>query len=332
MMTSPWVRLARARRAPRRGRPRCRRLRASRPAAPSGRRRPRRSRSVRRGSVRCVVRRSRAGRRRVERQPRRRRIGGEGAHGLEPADLERAEALAQRRFERRLPAGLDVQPRPQALQRIEAVAGEPGLELAFGLHLLLQRAQRRRGGRRGRPACRSRRWPRPALRGARRRAPAPLAELVQRAPRRACALGFGRAAGAAQARRAVGVGRGQRLLLGREAFAPRRSSWRGCSSMLRLSAASTWICCCTPPTMRALLVARGLRRAQRVFERRQSASPCSSALRRERVALRRRPRRSARRCCSSSACACGLALGPLRVLRAQLGEALLDAAARPSTT
>ena len=52
------------------------------------------------------------------------------------------DALAQRGFERRLPAGLDVDARPQALQAVEAVLGEPGLELAFGLHLFLQRAQR----------------------------------------------------------------------------------------------------------------------------------------------------------------------------------------------
>ena len=87
--------------------------------------------------------RDRAGRRRVERQPHRRRIGGERLHRLEPADLQRADALAQRGFERRFPAVLDVQASPQALQRIEAMLGQPRLQLAFDLHLLLQRALRR---------------------------------------------------------------------------------------------------------------------------------------------------------------------------------------------
>ncbi len=82
----------------------------------------------------------RAGRR-VERQPRRRRIVGEGAHRLDTADFERIEPLAQGGLERGFPAGLDVHLGPQALQAFEAVLGEPGLELAFGLHLLLQRAQ-----------------------------------------------------------------------------------------------------------------------------------------------------------------------------------------------
>jgi hypothetical protein len=73
--------------------------------------------------------RDRAGRRRVEREPHRRRIGGERLHRLEPADLQRADALAQRRFERRLPAVLDVQAGPQALQRIEAVRASHGFSL-----------------------------------------------------------------------------------------------------------------------------------------------------------------------------------------------------------
>ena len=81
-------------------------------------------------------------RQRVERELGRRRVGGEGAHGLEPADLERAHALAQRRLERGLPARFDVDLRPQPRQGVEAVLRQPGLELAFGLDLLLQRAQR----------------------------------------------------------------------------------------------------------------------------------------------------------------------------------------------
>lgn len=70
-----------------------------------------------------------------------RRVVGEGADHVEAADLERAQALAQRGFERVLPALLDVDAAPQALQAVEPVLGEPGRELAVGLDLLLQRAQ-----------------------------------------------------------------------------------------------------------------------------------------------------------------------------------------------
>jgi hypothetical protein len=84
------------------------------------------------------------GRRRgEERQPRWRRIGGEGADAVEPADLERAEALAQSRLERSLPPRLDPDSGPQADKRFEPVLGEPGLELVLDLDFLLQRLQRR---------------------------------------------------------------------------------------------------------------------------------------------------------------------------------------------
>jgi hypothetical protein len=43
------------------------------------------------------------------------------------------------------------------------------------------------------------------------------------------------------------VGRGQGVAVGAQALA-RASNWRLCSSMLRCSAASTWICCCTCTT------------------------------------------------------------------------------------
>ena len=82
-----------------------------------------------------------------ERHPGRRRIGGECAHRVEPADLERAQALAQRCLERRLPAGLDPDPAPQAGQRFEAVPGEPRLQLVFDLNLFLERLQRPEPGR-----------------------------------------------------------------------------------------------------------------------------------------------------------------------------------------
>ena len=74
----------------------------------------------------------------VEGQPGGRRILREGAHHVEPADFQRRHALAQRCFQRRLPAGFHVQAAPQALQAVQAVFGQPGLQLAVGLDLVLQ--------------------------------------------------------------------------------------------------------------------------------------------------------------------------------------------------
>ena len=84
----------------------------------------------------------RAGAGRIEGQPRRRRIGGEGAHRLQPADLQRVQPFAQRGFEHGFPAGLDMHAGPQALQPVETMLQQPRLELAAALHLLLQRTQR----------------------------------------------------------------------------------------------------------------------------------------------------------------------------------------------
>jgi hypothetical protein len=80
-------------------------------------------------------------RRGVEGQLGRRRVGRKGAHGVDAAHGQRVQALAQRGFQGRLPAGLDVQAGPQAGQAVQPVLRQPGLQLAFGLHLLLQRAQ-----------------------------------------------------------------------------------------------------------------------------------------------------------------------------------------------
>jgi len=90
---------------------------------------------------RLVAVRDGAVRQRVERQPGRWRVSGEGAHAVQPPHRQRVQPFAQRRFERAFPAGLDVDLRPQARQPRQAVALEPGLELAFGLHLVLQRTQ-----------------------------------------------------------------------------------------------------------------------------------------------------------------------------------------------
>jgi hypothetical protein len=93
---------------------------------------------ARQGAVRVVDRRRR---RRIERQPRRRRIGRERPHRVQATDRQRRQPLAQRRLERRLPARLDVDLPPQPRQPVESVPRQPRLQLALGLHLLLQCAQ-----------------------------------------------------------------------------------------------------------------------------------------------------------------------------------------------
>ena len=134
---------------------------------------------------RAMRRRNRRRRCREEREPRRWRIGRESAYRIEPADLERAEAFAQRRFESRLPAGLDADAAPQSLQRLEAVLGEPGLELVFDLDFFLQGLQARRAGRQARPGGAPRRSPRPAAtRRASSRTRQPLLPARAVAPRR----------------------------------------------------------------------------------------------------------------------------------------------------
>ena len=145
-----------------------------------------------------------------------------------------SEALAQRRLERRLPARLDVDPRPQARQRFEAVPGEPGLELAFGLDLLLQRAQRLEPGARGRRARRASSLTasccarRASSSAGTRSLPARAGGLRPHGAR----LGRGGALpGGVQPRR-VGAAPG-RLFFGDQAIAPALGLARACSSTLR---------------------------------------------------------------------------------------------------
>ena len=131
-----------------------------------------------------------------------------------------------------------------------------------------------------------------------------------------------RAARCSSARRCV-VGRGQRPALGAQALAPRARAARACSSTLRDSAASTWICCCTCADR-----CRAARCCATCAARTASSSAGSVAglllgLRRQHLGLLVGRRRSARRCASSSASSARAALVPLRVLRLQLGEALL---------
>ena len=82
----------------------------------------------------------------VKRQLGRWHVGSKRAHRVQAADLQGPHALAQRRLERSLPARLDVQPRPQALQVLQTVLGQPRFERALGLHLGLQRPQRLQPG------------------------------------------------------------------------------------------------------------------------------------------------------------------------------------------
>lgn len=74
-----------------------------------------------------------------KRQLGRRDVGGEGAHHFQARHLQRPHAFAQRRFEGVFPAWLDLQPRPQGGQTLQAVPQQPGLELAVGLDPFLQR-------------------------------------------------------------------------------------------------------------------------------------------------------------------------------------------------
>ena len=291
----------------------------------------RRSRSDRRGSVRCVLA-MRRRRRRVEGQPRRRRVGGEGAHRLEAAHLQRVQALAQRRFERGFPAGLDVHLRPQALQAVEPVLGQPGLELALGLHLVLQRAQRLEPRAPGRPGASASLLaavlPRAALLVERRHLLAPARAA---APRPAPAPALRRRAVALQLRPAAAASGAARPWRSPASRSRRCCSWRACSSTLRLSAASTWICCCTSATAPRCCVAARLRLAQRVFQRRAAAAPASSACAASSCGLLVGRRDRARRCAPARP-APRPGARPMLVLRLQLGQALLRRAARPSTT
>ena len=65
----------------------------------------------------------------------------EGAHHVEPIDLQCAHALAQCGFECVFPALADVQARPQALHFGHAVLVQPGCKFAVGFDFFLQRLE-----------------------------------------------------------------------------------------------------------------------------------------------------------------------------------------------
>jgi hypothetical protein len=211
------------------------------------------------------------------------------------------------------------------LQAVQAVLGQPGLQLAVGLDLFLQRLQRfharRQVGLLARPAVLTSCCLRAAVFVELRHL---LLQLVQ------AGVGFGLGASCAAAScccrlaRRCFVGRGQRVAVG-----ARRSrrwfSWRDCSSMLRWSAASTWICCCTWRDAGALLVGAACA-WRRLLRGRAAASALLFDLRGQQLACSSASWRSAR---PGFGLDFGffLARGPLRGLFLQLHQALLDALA-----
>ena len=91
--------------------------------------------------------RARCSRRGIKTQFGRWCIAGKGAHRLQPADLQRAHAFTQGRFQRRFPARLHMQTRPQAMHVAKPVLVQPGRQLAIGFDLFLQCPQRFTPGR-----------------------------------------------------------------------------------------------------------------------------------------------------------------------------------------
>jgi hypothetical protein len=78
----------------------------------------------------------------VERQLGGRRIRKERLDPVEVRHFQRGELLAQHRFERVFPARLDMYLLPETRQLGQPMALQPRLNLAVGLHVLLQLSQR----------------------------------------------------------------------------------------------------------------------------------------------------------------------------------------------
>jgi hypothetical protein len=137
---------------------------------------------------------------------------------------------------------------PQALQAVQPVLGQPGLELAVGLDLFLQRLE---GLQRADRSA----WRAPSVHGllALRRSSSSCGTLSCSSCSAASAISASSAPRPAAAQvvqaRSSGAARALRSARRRSRGFPAG----GCSSMLRCSAASTWICCCTCTTA-ALLV------------------------------------------------------------------------------
>ena len=220
--------------------------------------------------------------------------------------------------------------RPQALQAVEAVLGQPGLELALGLHLLLQRLQRVEARRQVGLLARSRAltWPAAARRSLVERGHL-LLQLVQARLGGCGCASLGAGALALAGRRGVASsGAARPCCSAGQALAPRLQLARSAPRCCGCSAASTWICCCTcATTPRCSLAARLRLRAARL----RASGSCARLL----LDLRgqqRRPCSSASAICAARRLELGLGVGlaalrPLRVLRLQLGQALLDALA-----
>ena len=249
-------------------------------------------------------------RRRIEGQPRRRRVGGEGAHRLEPAHLQRVQALAQRGFQRGFPAGLDVHLGPQALQAVQPVLGQPGLELAARSAPCPAARAAPPAARPGRPGARLRRLPPAACA---RRCSSSAGTCSPSSCSRASASAwpsFGGGAVALQLLQPLQVGRGQALALAAQPLA----------ALLQLARLLVDVAALGGQHL-DLLLHLGHRAALLVAAlpaRRARASSSAGQLLRLLLGLRGlqlrpapRPRRSASAMRSSSASRLGLALRPI---------------------
>ena len=81
-------------------------------------------------------------RRTKKRQFGRGRIAAKGLHHVQARNLKSAQAVAQRGFDRVFPTGLHLDAAPQALQMLQPVLLQPGLQFAVGLEALLQGFER----------------------------------------------------------------------------------------------------------------------------------------------------------------------------------------------
>ena len=90
--------------------------------------------------------RTRCRRRRIEGELGGRRVSRKRLDPIEVGDFERAKLFTQHGFERGLPALLDLQLLPEARQLAQFMLGQPRLDLAVGLHVLLQLLERGTAG------------------------------------------------------------------------------------------------------------------------------------------------------------------------------------------
>ena len=94
-----------------------------------------------------IGRRQNSRRRAVKRQLGRWHVLRKSSHQVEAAHLQRTQAFPQGAFQGVLPTLFDMQATPQALQMVEAMLLQPGLQLAVGHDLFLQCLERFEPGR-----------------------------------------------------------------------------------------------------------------------------------------------------------------------------------------